>query len=287
MMARGVFSSLLVLLACAVAVAVVPVRWLDAQLHTDDYAETVRPLPRDPQVQRAICDRLAEAIESSGREVPPAVAHTIQSKVPVVLGTPEAAEIWVAANLAARDALLSGNGGKVTVDIDELVAILSERLRAEGLDVPADLPAHSSRVVLVDSPAVARAREGSQLTTTLAQALPLVAGGLLLLALLISARRFRTLAIAGIGVAVVALVEILALRLARDRYLATVDDDTSRALLDAVAQEFSRSLRSDLLVLLLAAITVAVGGIILGLLTRRRQSDDLHVERLAPTTAAK
>ncbi|MEQ7124421.1 hypothetical protein ABN034_07840 [Actinopolymorpha sp. B11F2] len=166
------------------------------------------------------------------------MAHTIQSKVPVVLGTPEAAEIWVAANLAARDALLSGNGGKVAVDIDELVAILSERLRAEGVDVPADLPAHSSRVVLVASPAVARAREGSQLTTMLARALPLVAGALLLLALLISARRFRTLAIAGIGVSVVALVEILAVRLGRDRYLATVDDDTSRALLDAVAQAF-------------------------------------------------
>jgi hypothetical protein len=278
MMARGALSGLLVLLACVVAVAVVPVRWLDAQLHTDAYAETVRPLPRDPQMQRAISDRLAEAIASSGQEVPPVVARTIQSKVPVMLNTPEAGEIWVTANMTARDALLDGSGATVTVDIDELIAILSDRLRAEGVDVPAELPAHSSRVVLVDSPAVARAREAAELTATLAQALPLVAGGLLLLALLISGRRLRTLAFAGIGVAVVALAEIFALNLGRDRYLATVKNDTSRALLDAVAQAFARSLRADLLVMLLVALGAAAGGILLRLLlTRRRVRDDLEL----------
>jgi hypothetical protein len=273
MRVRGAISSLLVLLACAVAVAVVPVRWLDAQLHTDAYAETVRPLPRDPEVQRAIIGRVTEAMESSGQEIPPEVTSTIESKVPVVLNTPEATEIWVRSNLAARDALLRGDGGQVTVDIDELIETLSDRLRAEGVEVPAELPEHSTRVVLVDTPAVARAREGSQLTATLAPALPLAAGGLLLLALLVSARRPRTLALAGIGVSVVALVEILALQVGRDRYLATVDDATSRALLEAVVQAFSRSMRSDLLVMLLAAAAVAVGGIVLGILTRRRDHD--------------
>ncbi|MGH3491258.1 MAG: hypothetical protein ACRDP8_25480 [Actinopolymorphaceae bacterium] len=280
MIVRGAVSSLLVLLACALAVAVVPVRWLDAQLHTDDYAETVRPLPRDPAVQRAITDRLTDAIESSGQDVPPEVANTVESKVPVVLDTPEATEAWVAANMAARDALLAGTDGKVTVDIDELIETLSDRLRAEGVEVPAELPEHASSVVLVDSPSVARARDGSELTATLAQALPFAAGVLLVLALLISARRLRTLALAGIGVSALTVVEILALQLGRDRYLATVDDATSRALLDAVAQGFSRSLRSDLLGMLLAALAVAVGAIILGILTRRRgrRGDDLDGE---------
>lgn len=261
----------MVLLCCVAAAAVVPVRWLDAQLHTDAYAESARSMIQQGDSQRAIGGLVSAALASSGQSVPPQVLEAVQSQVPALMRTPEAADIWASANLAARDALLNGSGGEVAIDLGALMDPLSQRLSAEGITLPARFPTENARIVLADSSAVAQVREAARLTAALTPVLPFVAGGLLLLALLISPRRWATLAVAGIGVALLTLAEVLAIPLVEDFVVAGVNNDIAQLFLRPLVEAFATSLRAELFVMLGGSALIAVASVVPSALTARRR----------------
>ncbi|HEY8454707.1 MAG TPA: hypothetical protein VIL34_03880 [Actinopolymorphaceae bacterium] len=269
---RRVVSGLLVLLSCAAAAFIVPVRWLDAQLHTDAYVETVSALPSHPDVQQAVVDLLLDALEASGRPVSPGVTGTLQEQIPLALSTPEVTKLWVSANLKARDAVLSGRGTEVAVDVSTLLGPIRQELSAEGVELPAELPEESSRVVLVDHPSVVRARDVSQFVGDTAPLVPVPSIVLLALAVIVSRRRWWTVAFAGVGMMLVALADLAALDMVENRVLAEIDSDSSRSLALAGYETFARSLQSDLVKMLIASGIVALLGTLLAVLAARRRS---------------
>lgn len=267
---RSVVAGLLVFFGCVTVLAAVPLRWADQQLWTDSYAETIRPLVRQPAVQAGVSDRIVEAVGQSGRDLPPQAEGLIESQVATYMSTPAAAEMWVTANVAARDSVLRGTGSEVTLDVAQLVDQLRGQLREQGVPVPRELPTPYTRVVLVDSPAVGQARESLDLVSVLATVLPVLGIGLLALALIVSPRRGHTLAAAGFGCGIPTLLLVLLLPLAEDLAAASVGDERTRPFVRALYQAFAESLRADLLWLLAASAGAVVVGVVLAVLTRRR-----------------
>lgn len=267
---RRVLAGLLVFVGCVATLAAVPLRWADQQVRSDSYAETIRPLVREPEVQAAMSDLVLDAVASSGRELPPRANALIENQVAAFMRTPAATELWETANLSARDAIVDGTDNRITVDVADLAERLREPLRDQGVPVPRELPSRSMRIVLAESPAVGQARETIDLVSTLAGVLPVLAVGLLGLALVVSPRRGGTLAAAGFGVGVPTLAFVLVLTLAEGAAVASVGNEQTRPFVLALYQAFAGSLRADLLWLLLGSALAAVGGIVLALVTRRR-----------------
>ncbi|MEQ7010882.1 hypothetical protein ABN028_32340 [Actinopolymorpha sp. B17G11] len=270
MRGRHVASGVLALLACLAVLAVVPVVWLNAQLHGTAYADTVGPLAKDPSVQRAMADRVAETVAGGGEGLSPIVVDVVRQEIPAVMRTPGASRIWLAASLAARESLLTGNGGEVSVDIRELVRPLADRLGPAGSVLPSELPDEMTSIVLVDVPALAQVRTIARMAPTLAYVIPVLAAGLMTLALLTSLNRWRTLTVVGIVVAAGTLAEMLLIGPIQDSALAGVDDGISRAVLAAIAEAFADSLRSALIIPLVVAGVVAVVSLMSARLTSRR-----------------
>jgi hypothetical protein len=218
-----------------------------------------------------VADLVLEAAASYGRELPPEANGLIENQVATFMSTPAATELWVTANLAARDAVLDGTGNQVSIDVERLADQLREPLREQGVPVPRDLPVQATRIVLAESPAVGQARETVELMSLLAGVLPVVAVGSLALALLVSPRRGRTLAAIGFGIGIPALVFVLVLTVAEPPALDSVGNEQTRPFIVALYQAFAQSLRADLLWLLLASAAAAGGGIVLAIVSRRRR----------------
>lgn len=269
---KKALSGLLVVLGCVTAMAAVLVRWADAQLHTDAYAEAVGPLLQRPEVKSLIREAVSDALDATGRDVPPVIERTVEKQVDRFVETSLAAELWREATVGARDAVLEGSGSQVTVNVDDIAAELRRRLAERGIDIPAP-PESRANVVVMDSPAVARLREAADLTRRLAPVLPIAAGALLLLAVLVAPRKWPAVAASGFGVAVGMGVLLAILPLVEAFAVAELEDERTRTIVVPIYQAFAASLRSDLLWVLVPALVVGVVGLVLAAVTRNEKAE--------------
>ncbi|MGP3934210.1 hypothetical protein [Nonomuraea sp. KM88] len=273
---RGFVASLLVLVGCLVAITAVPVRWADGQLQTDAYGTTVAPLLQDRELQRLLANAAFDAADEKGYAVPPRWKDRVHTQMATILATPEARQIWLDANLAARDLVVDGTGTKIVVDTGDLIDYVRKRLRAHGITLPRAPAEADTRLTLVDSPQIAQARESVNQLGTLAGVLPVAALGVLGLAILSARRRFVTLAAAGCAVALGMGGAMVALDVGKDQLLgnsAVAADEVTGTLVAAVYEAFGNSLRADLFGVLIAAVVLGVAGvagaIVVPLLRRR------------------
>ena len=260
------------MLACLTILAVAPILWLNAQLHGTAFADTVGPLAKDPSVQHAMADQVAAtAADRTGLD--PRVVELLRREIPVVMRTPAVSRIWLTACLEARESLLSGTGGEIAIDIRDLLPPLADRLGTAGSALLTEIPDGMTRVVLVDAPALAEVRTVAAMTPTLSYVIPVVAAVLLTLTLLVSANRWRTLTVIGVVVAVGTLLEMVLIRPILRGALSGVEDETSRAVVAAIAEAFADSLRSTLIIPLVVAGILAVAGLVGAQLAGRRAGD--------------
>lgn len=278
MRVRGLISGLLLFLGCVTALAAVPVRWADQQIHSDNYADTIRPLVKNPELQSALAELLIEtAQDKTGQELPPQAQAVVKTQVAAVMNTPEASDIWVRANVTARDAVVNGTGNQVAVDVNQLAGELrgpvEEKLKPYNVTLP-ELPASEGKIVLVDDPAVGQARQTIEQIQQLASILPWVAIGLLVAAVAISPRRGRSLVAAGFGIGIPALIGVLVLTLAGASVASAFGDTQTQPFILALGDAFVGSLRADLIWLLVACALAIVGGFVLSAVTGRRRDDD-------------
>ncbi|TDE46485.1 hypothetical protein E1295_23320 [Nonomuraea mesophila] len=273
---RGFVAVLSVVVGCLAAVAAVPVRWADGQLQTDAYATTVAPLLQDQELQRLLANTAFDAAGAKGYAVPRRWKDRVHTEMATILATPQARQLWLDANLAARDLVVDGTGSTIVVDTGDLIGYVRERLKALGVALPRTPSQADTELTLADSPQIAQVRESVRLLHTLAVVLPLAALGALALAVLVARRRFATLASAGFAVALGMGGAMVALGIGRDRLLGTgalAADEATGALAAAVYGAFGGSLRADLLTALVAAAVVGAAGVAAALvvpLLRRR-----------------
>lgn len=227
---RGVAAAVLLVVAAVLLPTAIIARWA----HTDvldgaAFTTAVAPLSRDPQVRAVVGAALTQRAEDALRSndviaaLPPALAGLgsslagvlagqIQSAVSTFVASDAFATAWTQVNSQAQQSLVSslqGNdssaitlhGTQVVLDTGVLIQQLRDRLVAGGMPGLAQIPLPASvsqQVVLLDNSQLHALAVAYPVLDPVAPWLFVVALVLLVLAVLVAAR--RRLALAGAGV---------------------------------------------------------------------------------------
>jgi hypothetical protein len=217
---------------------------------------TVGPLIHAPAVQDAIVTRVTAVIDKqvdveqilsnvfSGvitdrprlqqliGPVSGAVDGLVDSQVKQFIASDAFADIWVAVNTKAQQALIrvlkgdhsgavSVKGDQIVLDLGELITQVEQRLSARGLTIVDKLPIPQvdKQIMLVDAPQVKQLRTIYAVANPAARWLIVVVALLYLAALLLGRRRARMTALIGVAIAANALLVALLLSTGRQLFI--------------------------------------------------------------------
>lgn len=297
--ARGRRSglALLLVLGCGlVAMSLIAIYVRATVVNTDRYVETMAPIARSPDVQKAVADKLDAAIDSRvdfagllrealpprAEPLAPALAgglqQAVRSRIDAFVASPEFANLWDEANRRAHARvvalLTTGESGRLRLDDDTVyvdfgpaINRIREGLQERGLDriALAIPPSVDGRVTLLQSDAFSTARRGLDLLESLTIVLPILAllclGGHVAL----SRPRRRGLLRVGLGLLVTSLVLLAAVGIARSAYLDAINQDVlPRAAAADIFDALIALLRTGVRVVAIAAIVAALLALVLG-----------------------
>ena len=293
---RTALSFLLVLGCGLVALSLIAAFVRATVLNTDRYVNTMAPIARSPDVQRAVADKLdaaitqrvdfdallREALPDQTDALAPALAgglqSAIRSRLDAFVASDDFATLWDEANRRAHSrvvALLTTGeskrllleGDTVYLDLGAAVDRVRTGLEERGLDrlAAAIPPSVDGRVTLLRSEGFVKARKGVDLIEGLTIVLPILA--LLCLAghVALSRPRRRGLLRVGLGLVVTALLLLAVVGIVRSLYLDAIDQQVLPR--DAAADIFDALialLRVGLRVIAVVAIVVALLALVLG-----------------------
>jgi len=257
---RTAFATLLVLLGCLLAgPAVAAYVLVDEVTDQESYLDAVAPLADDPAVRTAVADQLSAAVDES---VPEAARQLVDQSITAFVESERFRPTWVELNREVHPqllALLRDDGGGLAVegdavmlDLGVVAADLKARFVADGVPLAERIPEVAARVELVSGPAVRQAVPAFDLLEQLSVWLPVAVIGLIVLGLVLSARRGQTLVVTGFGLVVAMLLVVLARWLLRSQLVA-------RSPTPDLAGPFYDALTSTLSVVLW--VVCAVGGV--------------------------
>ena len=293
---RTALAFLLVLGCGLVAMSLIAAFVRATVLNTDRYVNTMAPIARSPDVQRAVADKLdaaitqrvdfdallREALPDQTDALAPALAgglqSAIRSRLDAFVASDDFATLWDEANRRAHSrvvALLTTGeskrllleGDTVYLDLGPAVDRVRTGLEERGLDrlAAAIPPSVDGRVTLLRSEGFVKARKGVDLIEGLTIVLPILA--LLCLAghVALSRPRRRGLLRVGLGLVVTALLLLAVVGIVRSLYLDAIDQQVLPR--DAAADIFDALialLRVGLRVIAVVAIVVALLALGLG-----------------------
>ncbi|MFC5729510.1 MULTISPECIES: hypothetical protein [Nocardioides] len=222
---RNTSAFVLVLLATLVAPLPIGTSWLSARVDDrEKYVETVSPLADDPDVRRLLSDAAARAATDALQQhipvgLPPQLAEWAREAADMVVEGPGFQEFWDQANADVHaevkglvDDPEARAEGYVTVDASPLLGQVLLSLEERGIpvgllpDVPLNIP-------VVPESELIEVSDQYRAADTASRWLPVVWGGLVVLAVLVAAGwrgRVRTLGFALLGVALAAGVVLMA-----------------------------------------------------------------------------
>ncbi|HEX5086280.1 MAG TPA: hypothetical protein VFV89_00615 [Nocardioides sp.] len=266
---------------------------------TDRYLETVGPLANDPDIQKAVAARveqvifsyldidaateaLVEAINQQG--LPPAAAATLQAAVgPLASGirsfvndkvvefvqSDNFADAWVRANREAHSQLvaaLTGNGdavtvedGQVTIGLATIIDAVKAQLVDAGFALAERIPEVDATFTILQSADLGKVQRLLGLIDNLSTWLPVIALGLVAIAVVIARDRRRMVLAAGVAIAVSMVVLGAALNAIRPFYLDALPADSSTAAAGALYDQVVSFIRYALRGVLVVGLAVAVG----------------------------
>jgi hypothetical protein len=286
---RTALAGILLVLSCLAVAGAVPAMWAKQQVTSGRYLSTVRPLVKEPAVQDAVAIRvtseLRRALDIQGmvnrglaaaqlagipdgvlddlrgvlQPADAAVTALAEKEIRTALDSPAAEQVWLDANRSARDAIVRGDRTEVVVDLTPLIEQVRRQLVAQGLTVASRVELGNPKLVLVRAESLERARVRYDQLASLAVVLPAVAGGLLLLAFLVSNRRRRLLRVAGLGVSLAMVGLLAAPELLRDEAERSFGaEQPSRAIATELYDALAGSLRTTTLWVLAGAVVVTL-----------------------------
>ena len=285
--------TLAVIAAILVSIAV-DTYWLhDRVFDTDNFVESLAPLPKDPAISTAIAVHAAEALDQGT-----AIEQRVADALPEQLGflTPKFVEftqefvfettkqlvesdaftkVWTAGLRATHTAfigVLDGDiatteSGYVGIDLDGAAGLVLDRLEERGVDLFADIETSLGEVVLIQADLLAAPRTVVGVFHTAVWVFPLAALILILIAVFIDRDRLRPVQWFGFGSAITILLSLAVLRGAINAAGTTIESDIDRAAADVIWNALL-----DGYVLISAAVGFAALAIGLGALWWRRRS---------------
>jgi hypothetical protein len=246
---RTVSATTLIVLGAAVLSVSVAAVWINRTIMDEDrWVATVAPLAQDPDIQAYAAQQASNAIIGSvdiqGRvqqilsplptqaqalatPITGAIEQSVREAATKVAQSPQFYDAWAQMNrsvhkgfIAAisdrRGAVVQKSGGTVTLDVGVLVDRVKRGLAEKGLGFVdrVNIPVAKRKVVLFDSPAIARLGSAVRFLNASASVLPLVALLLLAAGVALAPDRPRAVLWLGGSIAVATVLPIQAVYLA-------------------------------------------------------------------------
>jgi len=299
---RRIVAGVLAVRAIVAVVASVQAGWVKTTLQDEErFVATFQPLPQDDAVAGVLSIRIADGlVEAAGVEVfvteglpeelgflaspaTAAIEDLIADLADEVIQSDAVTSAWTATlrvTHKAVSAVLSGNDGalvaaegKVAIDLDEIGAIVVERVEAAGLNLP-DFEASLGQVVLYEDEDLAVAQAAAQNIDTLGWFLPLLALVLIGAGIWVAPNRHRLTQFLGFGTALGLLLSLASLRIARSATIDGIDNEIGREAAGAVWDTVFAGLIQATWALLLLALIIGFVAWVTGPSQRARRVAD-------------
>jgi hypothetical protein len=286
---RWAASTVLVVVASLLVPVSILAVWLDRTVtDTDRYVETVAPLARDPEIQKAVAARLERAlfeavdVEAEVRELLPERAAPLAAPITAgfrtlagevidrVISSDQFAELWDRANRAAQQQVVdvltnaSGRKGVVEIDLTEVATEVSSRLEARGVPFASRLGDAPVTFEVFQSEEVAQVQQAFRLFERLATILPWVTLIVFAAAVLVAPDRRRGLLVASAGWVLGSLALLVAVAVGRSIYFDALPVGASLPANEAFFEIISRFLRGAGRTMLAVGVVVLVATLVAG-----------------------
>jgi hypothetical protein len=293
---------------------------------TERFVRSVSPLIDDPDVQNRITDRvtatvfeyvdvkgladeaiaaleaqglpvrLADRLETLTPTLASAVTGFVRDRVAELVASPRFEAVWDQVLTTAHrqaEAVLSGDsesivirGDSVLLDLAPFIDLAKERLSAAGLPFIDQVPEVHPTVELAQADTLVRAQTAYNTLNTVADVLPWIVLGLLVVGVYLARDRFRAMVGAGLGLVLAMLVLAVGLLVARSMLVGAVPAGAA----PATASGFDivvTYLRYGLRVLIVLGLVIALAGYLAGraesaVRLRRWSAGRLHSIRGGP-----
>jgi hypothetical protein len=287
--ARWIASTVLIIVGSLLVPVSVVSLWLDRTV-TDSarYVDTVAPLARDPEIQKAVAARLEQAlyknvdIESEVQKVLPdratVLAAPITTGIKTLVGdlidravkSDRFAELWVTANRAAQKQVVSvltnssGKKGVVQIDLTGTAKEVSSRLSGLGVPFFSNLGSEPVTFDVFQSQEVAQVQQAFNLFDKLALVLPWLTLFILGAGVLVAPKRRKALVWAATGWVLGASLLLIAVAIGRALYLNALPTGASIPANRVFYDTISRFLRGGGRTVVVMGLVVLVVALVTG-----------------------
>ena len=230
----------------------------------------------DALAERGLPPLVATQLHALSGPLSSGVQSYVRTEVGQVVASDAFADAWISANRAAHAALvaaLTGQTGEgitiendtVSINLGPFIQVVKQRLIDRGFELASRIPDVNPSFVLVQSDAIARARDAFNLLNAIGNWLPVVALIFLALGVYVAKGHRRALVGAGLGLAGGMLTLGLGIALFRTIYLNAIPaevlpHDAAAAFYDTLV----RFLRLGLRTVLVFGLIVALAGFFTG-----------------------
>ena len=252
---RSIAAVALAVIAVLLGSMAVDAFWLHQRIfNTDNFVESLAPLPQDPAVSTAIATRTVEVLSAGGTAeskvadilpdrlafLAPDVFDVVEEKVfdatVGIVGSEAFARVWMAGLETVHAAIigiLDGDPdypatGDVGLRLEGTAGLVLEELDKRGLDLFEEIETTVGEIAFVQAEMLATPRSLVNVLHTGVWVLPIAALVVLGLAVLVDRDRLRPVQVFGFGLAIAILVSLIAIRLFADYASGRLENEVYR-----------------------------------------------------------
>ncbi|MFD5146058.1 hypothetical protein [Streptomyces sp. NPDC058401] len=272
---RTFLSAVLIALVALLVPASAVAYWADHELGSADrYTAAMAPLASDPAVQNLVVTQAGRALSGQIDAGPfqGGVDALLGEALRSFVGTPAYRTAWDAANRAAHgaffQALTTGDGNAVTIDLAPVIASIKTDLVENGVPLADRIPETHLSVKVMEYDNLGALRKGFRMLQIAGVWLPVLTVVLAATAIAVAVRRRRAVVATGLGLAVGAVLLWAAVVLCRRLTLDDLPADIDRAAAAAVYDALTAFLRTTAWVVLAVGLAAALAAWLTGRLRR-------------------
>jgi hypothetical protein len=295
---RKILGVVLAILAMIVLVLSIEALWVKTTLEDEDrFVSTFEPLAESEAVAAAVSVRVADGVveseefqafvtdglpeELSVLSIPitAAVREVVVTAGEQIILSDAVAEVWsaalrathvaVSAVLTGNDAALVSEDGVVSIDLNEIAGVITDRVAERGIDLP-EIDADLGSIVLYESDELAAAQTVVEGINTIAWVLPAVALLLVIGAIWVYPDKRWMLAFLAFGTAFVAVLGLVFMRVTESTVLRNISDEVSRDAADSVFDITTAGLRAATWALIVLVLIIGFLAWVIGPSSRAR-----------------
>ncbi|GHI88707.1 hypothetical protein ACWGF3_16695 [Streptomyces xanthophaeus] len=272
---RTILSTVLLVLVALLVPASAVAYWADHELgDADRYTAAMSPLASDPAVQGVVVTQVTRALAGQIDAGPfqGGVEALLGEAMRSFTGTDAYRTAWDAANRAAHaaflEALTTGHGDAVSIDLAPVIAQVKGDLVADGVPFADRIPETRLSVEVMEYDGLGALRKGFRMLQVAGIWLPLLTLVLAATAIAVAVHRRRAVMATGLGLAVGAALLWIAVALCRRLTLDDLPADIDRAAAGAVYDALTAFLRTTAWVVLAVGLAAALAAWLTGRLRR-------------------